>query len=75
MELTLKEAEKIVDNHPNLSWDGWTIEALTQDNNACLLTTGVFRNGTWHKRQLFPLKDNGKYDLPNRFVRSPRGRR
>lgn len=72
MEITLQEAEKIVDANSNLTWDGWTIEAFNKDDNACLLTTGRFRNGSWHKVQRFSVNKNGFYDIPNRFIRSIR---
>lgn len=74
MEITLDQAEKIVNANPNLYWDGWNIEALKQNNNACLLTSGVYRNGQWHQRQVFPLNENGKYDLPKKFIAGSRNR-
>lgn len=74
MEITLKEAEEIVEANSNLRWNGWTIEALKSDHNACLLTTGVFHDGNWYKRQVFSVKENGTYDLPKAIVTRTRHR-
>lgn len=64
---SLSEMERIVDSRPDLSWDGWDVVRYKKNNNAQFDKNGVFRNGQWYNKIVFPLKTHG-WSLPERLV-------
>lgn len=64
----LEDMEKIVQNRGDLSWDGYDVVKYTNSDNAMYGVDGVFRNGKWMKKKVFPLTEQG-WDLPNYFGR------
>lgn len=62
-------ADDIVKKNPRLSWDGWTIVYMTQDDYAEFLSVGFFNreDGKWYRRELFPLTEFG-WELPDSVV-------
>ena len=64
----LNQMEQIVDGHPDLSWDGWDVVLKRQSNNAQYDTKGVFINGQWYKKYIYPITESGWY-IPEKFVR------
>jgi hypothetical protein len=59
------DVENIVNKNPDLSWDGWDVVHLVQDDYAEYLLIGVFDNSTrqWYKKTTYPCTDKG-WDLP-----------
>jgi hypothetical protein len=65
----LNDVEVIVKNNPSLSWDGWNIVCLIQDDYAEYLPIGVFDKITrqWYKKTTYPCNDKG-WDLPESVI-------
>lgn len=61
----LNDAEDIVSKNPNLSWDGWNIVCLLQDDYAEFLSIGWFDTSTksWYKKTIYPCTEDG-WHLP-----------
>lgn len=59
------DAEEIVNKNPNLSWDGWNIVHLIQDDYAEFLPIGFFNKSTkqWYRKKIYPCTEQG-WDLP-----------
>lgn len=64
--IDLNQAEKLVNSNPNLSWDGWDIVFLKEDEYAEFLSSGYFDRNTekWYRRQVFYCEDNG-WSIPD----------
>lgn len=65
---SLQEMEHIVFSRQDLEWDGWDVIKYTNSNNAMFDVDGVFKNGKWMKKKVFPLTEEGWY-LPNTIGR------
>jgi hypothetical protein len=65
----LSEIEGIVNNNPKLSWDGWDVVFLEQDDYAEFLPVGVFDNKTlqWYKKTVYPCTEKG-WELPESVI-------
>jgi hypothetical protein len=63
---SLSEAERIVEESPHLSWDGWDIQYLVQDDYAEFLHIGFFDQTTqkWYKRFIFACEPDG-WNIPD----------
>lgn len=66
---SLSEAESIVDNNPSLSWDGWNIQHIVQDDYAEFLHIGFFDHNTnkWYKKFIFECLEDG-WDIPDSVI-------
>ena len=67
----LDEAEAIVANSKSLSWEGWDIIHLTQDNSAEYDVRGVYDKGVgkWFRRISYPYINGTGWDIPNSLLR------
>ena len=65
---SLEEMEQIVRSRGDLHWDGYDIVKYTNSDSAMFGSDGVFRNGKWMKKKVFPLTEQG-WNLPNYFGR------
>lgn len=65
----LADAEKIVNNNPNLKWDGWDIVYVIQDDYAEFLHIGFFDKSSekWYKKFIFEC-DQGGWDIPDTVI-------
>lgn len=61
---SLEDMEHIVSDRADLSWDGYNVVKYTNSDNAMYGVDGVFRNGKWMKKKIFPLTEDG-WHLPN----------
>lgn len=62
----LNKMENIVNSSHELEWDGWDVVKYTPSNNAMFAKDGVYKNGQWYKKKVFPLTENG-WSLPDRI--------
>jgi len=62
---SLELAEKIVETHEALSWDGWTIIETKSSPTAWMSPQGAYQNGKWIIRKRYEW-DNG-WNLPRKF--------
>lgn len=69
MEITLQQAETLVEKLHNASWDGWNLQIFTKDRSAQFNPRGVFRNGEWHKRKIIAVNERGTYLVSNDYAR------
>ena len=60
--------EIIVAKNNNLSWDGWNVVELTPSKDAMFKTNGVFIDGKWYMKKLYPCNTNG-WKIPQKYVR------
>jgi hypothetical protein len=61
--------EAIVLSRGDLQWDGFNVVKYTNSDNAMYGVDGVFRDGKWMKKKVFPLTEEG-WNLPNYFGRA-----
>ncbi len=63
----LDDAEIMVNNHPNLSWDGWTIIHKIQDDSAEYDIRGSYdkKAGKWFRRIPYQYVDDMGWVVPN----------
>lgn len=64
----LEIMESIVRSRNDLDWIGYDIAKYTNSSNAMFDVDGVFRNGKWMKKKVFPLTEKGWY-LPDSIGR------
>jgi len=63
---TLEHANNIVDNNPNLKWDGWSI--IAQENgDGYSSINGVYTENGWKIQKSFDCI-NGVWDIPDRYI-------
>ena len=70
MKITsLDDAERIVENNSQLSWDGWNIIYLVQDDYAEFLHIGLFDKSSqkWYKRFIFECSQDG-WNIPDSVI-------
>lgn len=66
MQITdMNQMEIIVNSNPSLSWSGWDVVQLIQDDYAEYLPVGVFNRETskWYRKTVFPCTEDG-WDVP-----------
>jgi hypothetical protein len=56
--------EQIVDYRPDLEWDGWDVVYYKKKDSAQFDKNGAFRNGSWYKKIVYPVTENG-WNIPN----------
>jgi hypothetical protein len=59
----LNKMDKIVSGSKDLEWDGWDVARYTPSHTAMFSTDGVYKNGKWFKKKVFPVTENG-WDIP-----------
>ena len=61
----MQEMERLVDNNPNLSWDGWDVIHKQKDDYAEFSNNGVFDNLTmqWYRKTVFTCTEEG-WEIP-----------
>jgi len=64
---SLTEMERLVDSRPDIEWDGWDVVRYKKNNNAQFNSNGVFKNGIWYNKTVFPLTRDG-WSIPERLV-------
>lgn len=67
MKVTLETAEKIVDAHDNLFWDGWKIVVINPKIDGYTKMSGIFFEGSWSVRKVIEVDGRGLYELPQRY--------
>jgi len=67
MKVTLETAEKIVDAHDNLFWDGWNIVVVNPSIDGYTKMSGIFFKGSWAVRKVVEADDRGLFELPPRY--------
>jgi hypothetical protein len=63
---TLDNANYIVDNSPNLKWDGWSIVAQ-EDGDGYSSINGTYTKNGWKLEKRFECI-NGVWDIPDRYI-------
>jgi hypothetical protein len=64
----LEHMESIVDQRKDLEWDGWDVVKYIKSEKAIFSSDGVYRNGSWFIRKLFPITEKG-WTIPNSMGR------
>jgi len=59
--------DNIVSKNNKMSWIGWDVAIDTKTDNGYSNVNGVFKNGSWYIRKVFPIKENG-WNIPNNLV-------
>lgn len=55
----LKIMEDIVKNNKNLTWEGWDVVFLKKSDKAMFSPDGVYKEGSWYKKKIFPITKSG----------------
>jgi hypothetical protein len=64
MNITLEQAEQLVDRNKTLRWDGWTIVQSVLSPIGWLKPNGEMRNGKWYLTTRWDLNPDGTYTIP-----------
>jgi hypothetical protein len=64
----LSYMEHIVSQRHDLEWQGWDIVKYTKSNSAMFNQDGIFKNGSWYKKKVFPVTEIG-WTIPNSIGR------
>lgn len=64
---SLTEMEQIVSYRSDLEWEGWDVIQYKKNNSAQFDKHGAFKNGSWYKKTIFPLNQDG-WSIPNSMV-------
>lgn len=64
---SLELMEQIVDYHPDLEWDGWNVVQYKKNNSAQFQKYGAFKDGSWHKKTVYALGEDG-WNIPDSMV-------
>ena len=61
----MNEMDEIVKANKSLSWDGWNVVQMVQDDYAEFLSVGTLDKLTmqWYRKIVFPCTENG-WDIP-----------
>ena len=60
----LEQMTRIVNSRNDLEWEGWNVVKYTRNSNAYTMSDGVFKNGVWMIKKVFPVTEDGWY-IPN----------
>lgn len=62
----LEQMEEIVNKNNNLSWDGWDVVFLAQDDYAEFLHEGYFdkQANKWYRKTIYSCGSNG-WEIPD----------
>lgn len=69
LSISLEQAESLVRNRRDLSWDGWTIVHQTPHGGGWLRKDGVFNRLTrrWAVVKFYEIGSDGRYNVPRSF--------
>ena len=65
---SLNKMDKLVESHPELSWDGWDVVRHKKSPDSQFDKSGEFYKGSWHKKFVFPVTQDG-WSLPESIGR------
>jgi hypothetical protein len=60
---SLEKMEQIVEENKSLRWDGWNVVKYTKSSSAIFSPDGIFLNGDWYRKNVFPLTESG-WEIP-----------
>jgi hypothetical protein len=63
----IEKMESVIKNNPHLSWENWTVTALTNDDGYHA-KNGVFIDGSWKTKYSFEMIEYGVWEIPDRFL-------
>jgi hypothetical protein len=72
--LDYEEVHDIVDRNKFLAWDGYTVTTWRRDPRGYSDKRGQFRNGEWGFLFSYPCGPDGKWNIPESYVRHARNR-
>lgn len=67
MHVTLEQAEKLVEQHENLFWNGWNLIVVNPKINGYTAVSGIFYQNKWCVRKVIKPNERGLYSLPQRY--------
>jgi len=62
------EMERIVANNDKLHWNNYDVWLLEKQSSADLLSNGVYIDGDWYIRTIFPVEKNG-WNIPEKLMK------
>lgn len=65
---SLEKMEELVNNNPNLKWDGWNVEYYDSSEDGFMKLNGVYLPDGWGTKQVFKL-ENGVWNIPDNILR------
>jgi hypothetical protein len=67
--LDYDKAHKFVEKNKKegFFWDGWTIVKWSPSNNGYMEKNGMLRNNKWGYANRYELKDNGTWELNDKY--------
>jgi hypothetical protein len=67
LRISLKQAERLVENRSDLYWDGWTIVATRPSSIAMYRPDGVRIGTKWFTAKRFDVQSDGLYHIPKAY--------
>lgn len=65
---TIEKAEELISSSKFLSWDGWDIVFLIEDNSGYFKKEGIYKNNKWHTKEVYKYI-NGGWNIPNERIK------
>jgi hypothetical protein len=65
--IDLETAERLVDIHPELFWDGWNIVWIYKDDDGFMSKDGIFKDNAWCRKKVFTYDDSG-WNIPKKVL-------
>lgn len=69
IEMTLEQAEEIVERNDAVEWDGWNLVFYTPSNSSIYNKDGVFKDGKWLVKNTIAVNEKGTYVVSNHHAR------
>lgn len=63
MEITLDQAEVLVERRKDIVWDGWTLVHVIPYPAGWMRGDGLFKNGQWNIARRYPITEQGTYQV------------
>lgn len=67
MDVTLGQAEKLVNKYANLYWDGWDLVVVNPAVDGYTKVAGIYFDGKWCVRKVIKADEQGFYAVPKRY--------
>jgi len=65
---TYRKIHALVDQKPNMFWDGWTVVVVDTRRHGIMQKNGIFFNGKWHIAHRVEPESDGTWSVPVRYV-------
>lgn len=70
IEMTLQQAEDLVEGNENIEWDGWDLVFYRPGGTSAVFKkNGVFRDDQWMLKDIIAVNERGTYVVSNKHAK------